>query len=126
VTGRGGGAYLVVLLSFIHIRTVEWKAITLAVVLFVRHKAYLLGYGWQTSSTFRTKTSSKNTLCTKRMRWAGLVSLMGEVKNAYNIVVRRPKGKNHSEDLGVDGKIILEWILGKWVVRCGLDASDSR
>jgi hypothetical protein len=60
------------------------------------------------------------------MRWAGLVSLMGEVKNAYNIVVRRPKGKNHSEDLGVDGKIILEWILGKWVVRCELDASDSR
>jgi len=23
------------------------------------------------------------------------------------------KGKDHSEDLGVDGKIILEWILGK-------------
>jgi hypothetical protein len=25
------------------------------------------------------------------------------------------KGRDHSEDLGVDGKIILEWILGKWV-----------
>jgi hypothetical protein len=24
------------------------------------------------------------------------------------------KGRNHSEELGVDGKIILEWILGKW------------
>jgi hypothetical protein len=23
------------------------------------------------------------------------------------------KGRHHSEDLGVDGKIILEWILGK-------------
>jgi hypothetical protein len=23
------------------------------------------------------------------------------------------KGSDHSEDLGVDGKIILEWILGK-------------
>jgi hypothetical protein len=23
------------------------------------------------------------------------------------------KGRDHSEDLGVDGKIILEWILGK-------------
>jgi hypothetical protein len=23
------------------------------------------------------------------------------------------KGKNYSEDLGVDGRIILEWILGK-------------
>jgi hypothetical protein len=24
------------------------------------------------------------------------------------------KGRDVSEDLGVDGKIILEWILGKW------------
>jgi hypothetical protein len=24
------------------------------------------------------------------------------------------KGRDHSEDLGIDGKIILEWILGKW------------
>jgi len=23
------------------------------------------------------------------------------------------KERNHSEDLGIDGKIILEWILGK-------------
>jgi len=23
------------------------------------------------------------------------------------------KGRHHSEDLGVDGRIILEWILGK-------------
>jgi hypothetical protein len=23
------------------------------------------------------------------------------------------KGRDHSEDLGVDGRIILEWILGK-------------
>jgi hypothetical protein len=23
------------------------------------------------------------------------------------------KGRNHSEDLGIDRKIILEWILGK-------------
>jgi hypothetical protein len=24
------------------------------------------------------------------------------------------KGRDHSEDLGVDGKITLEWILGKY------------
>jgi hypothetical protein len=35
------------------------------------------------------------------------------MRNAYNILVGKPEGKNHSEDLGVDGKIILEWILGK-------------
>jgi hypothetical protein len=26
-----------------------------------------------------------------------------------------PEGKNHLEDLGVDGRIILEWIIRKWV-----------
>jgi hypothetical protein len=26
------------------------------------------------------------------------------------------KERDHSEDLGIDGKIILEWILGKWTV----------
>jgi hypothetical protein len=29
------------------------------------------------------------------------------------------------EDLDIDGKIILEWILGKRVGRCRLDASGS-
>jgi hypothetical protein len=24
------------------------------------------------------------------------------------------KGRDHSEDLGVDGRIISEWLLGKW------------
>jgi len=24
------------------------------------------------------------------------------------------RGRNQSEDLGVDEKIILEWVLGKW------------
>jgi hypothetical protein len=37
------------------------------------------------------------------------------VRNAYKIVVGKPEGKDHSEDLGVDGRIILEWILGKYV-----------
>jgi hypothetical protein len=27
--------------------------------------------------------------------------------------LENPKGRDHSEDLGVDGRIILEWILGK-------------
>jgi hypothetical protein len=35
------------------------------------------------------------------------------------------KGRDHSEDLGIDGKIILEWILGKQGKECGLDTSDS-
>jgi hypothetical protein len=35
------------------------------------------------------------------------------MRNAGNILVGKPEGKKHTEDLGVDGNIILEWILGK-------------
>jgi len=38
---------------------------------------------------------------------------MGDMRNAYKILVGKPKGKILAEDLGVDGKIILEWILEK-------------
>jgi hypothetical protein len=41
------------------------------------------------------------------MRWAGHVARMGETRNAYKIVTK-PEGKNHSVDLGVEGRIILE------------------
>jgi hypothetical protein len=37
----------------------------------------------------------------------------GKRGNAYNISVGKPEGKDDSEDLGTDGKIILIWILGK-------------
>jgi hypothetical protein len=33
--------------------------------------------------------------------------------DAYKILVGKPEGKNHSEDLSVDGKITLEYVLGK-------------
>jgi hypothetical protein len=33
---------------------------------------------------------------------------MGEMRNAYKILVGEPEGKNHLEDLDVYGKIILE------------------
>jgi hypothetical protein len=38
---------------------------------------------------------------------------MGEVRGAYNISVGRPEGRNHYEDLGVDERITLRWMLGK-------------
>jgi len=42
---------------------------------------------------------------------------MGEMRNAYNILAGKPKERGHSKDLGIDRKIILEWILNR-VLRC--------
>jgi hypothetical protein len=40
---------------------------------------------------------------------------MSEFFKVYSVVhkmlVGKPEGRNHLEDLGTDGKIILEWIL---------------
>jgi hypothetical protein len=33
---------------------------------------------------------------------------MGQLRNVYSILVGKFEGKNHLEDLGVDGTIILE------------------
>jgi hypothetical protein len=41
----------------------------------------------------------------RRMRWAGHVARIGETRNAYRILVRKP------EDQGVGGWTILKWIL---------------
>jgi len=48
------------------------------------------------------------------MRLAEHVAGVVEIRNAYKIFVGKPEGKKHSEDLGVDGRIMFEWILGKW------------
>jgi hypothetical protein len=41
----------------------------------------------------------------------GHVERTGERRNVYNILVGKPEGKESLvEDLGVDGRIILEWI----------------
>jgi len=49
----------------------------------------------------------------RRMRWAGYVARMGESRGVY----RKPEGRDHLEDSGIDGRIILRWIIRNWVVR---------
>jgi len=39
--------------------------------------------------------------------------LTGE-RGPYRVLVRRPGGENHLEDLNVGGKVILKWIFKKW------------
>jgi hypothetical protein len=48
-----------------------------------------------------------------RMRWVGYVARMGEVRGAYNILLGKREGRRPREDLGIDGRITLIWVLGK-------------
>jgi hypothetical protein len=53
---------------------------------------------------------------------SGACSAHGGMKNADKILVGKPDGKRHSENLSVDERIILKCILGKygWRVWIGL------
>jgi hypothetical protein len=47
------------------------------------------------------------------MKWVRHVVLKG-IRKCYKILVRKPlKGVEHAEDLGIIGRKILEWTLGK-------------
>jgi hypothetical protein len=48
------------------------------------------------------------------MRWARHVALVGAMRNDEKFWLENLKGRDHSEDAGVGGRITLEWILGKW------------
>ena len=46
-------------------------------------------------------------LMKSRMRWAGHLTRMGERRGVYRVLVGKPGGKNHLDDPGVDGGLIL-------------------
>jgi hypothetical protein len=48
----------------------------------------------------------------RRMRCVRYVIWMEEMRNAHKILVGKPEGRDHSEDQGVDGKIILKFMFG--------------
>jgi hypothetical protein len=60
-----------------------------------------------------SSSSITSVIKARRMRWARHVARMGEVRGAYNILVGRPEGRRPQEDLGVDGRIALRWVLGE-------------
>jgi hypothetical protein len=49
----------------------------------------------------------------RRMRWAGHVARMGEGRKVYRVWRESPKEKDHLEDIGVNGWMGLEGILGR-------------
>jgi hypothetical protein len=61
----------------------------------------------------------------RKMRWTEHIALTGDMKNAYKIFIGKPEGKRPREDLGIDGIIIIEWILGKQGEKCELDSCGS-
>jgi len=46
----------------------------------------------------------------------GHVARMGKRRGVYRILVWKPEERDHLEDPGVDGTIILRWIFRKWNV----------
>jgi hypothetical protein len=51
----------------------------------------------------------------RKMRWAGHVARLGEGRNVYRVLVRKPEGKYHLKDQGVDGRTGSKWTLGRLV-----------
>jgi hypothetical protein len=47
----------------------------------------------------------------RKMIWVGYVACLGEMRNAYGILVGKPEIRHYSGHLNIDGIIILKRIL---------------
>jgi len=57
----------------------------------------------------------------RRMRWSGHVTRIGERRGLYRVLLGKPEGKKRHGRPRHRWKIILRWIFMKWDVRHGLD-----
>jgi hypothetical protein len=62
----------------------------------------------------------------RRIRWAGNVARMGERRGIYRVLVGNLRERDHVGDPGVDGRIILRWIIRKWDVEVWTGSSWLR
>jgi hypothetical protein len=65
------------------------------------------------SSVICTPSNIITIIKSRRMRLPGRVARMREMICVQNL--GKHEGRDHSEDLSVDGRIILKQMLGKWV-----------
>jgi hypothetical protein len=83
------------------------------------HKREKVVGGWRIlhNEQFHNLYSSSNiirVIKSTRIRW-GTCSMCGRDEKCIQYFwLEKLKGRDHSEDLGIDGKIVLEWFLGKW------------
>jgi hypothetical protein len=52
----------------------------------------------------------------RRIRWAGACSADGEGRDVYRVRWGNLRERDHWENQGVEGRIILRWIFRKWDV----------
>jgi hypothetical protein len=60
--------------------------------------------GWGPTVPHRKKETARYQMLHKGLGLGDII---------HTILVEKPEGKNYLEDLGVDGRIILNWTLGK-------------
>jgi hypothetical protein len=55
-------------------------------------------------------------IISSRIRWAGYVARMGRREACIGFWCENLKERDHGEEPGADGKVILRWIFRKWDV----------
>jgi hypothetical protein len=67
-----------------------------------------------------SSTNIMQVIKSRRIRWAKHVARMGVSRDVYRVLVGKPDGKNHLEDLGVNGNIKKDLQKVGWRASAGL------